>query len=85
MYAGHDYPLDGRKAAQFTTVGQERTLNKHLLGITERETFVDWRNTRDAQLGTPKLLYPSLLFNIKAGRPPSSGFVKIPIKAPFKI
>ena len=46
-------------------------LNKHVGGPkASLETFVKMRSERDAQLGAPKLLHPSLQVNLRGGRVP---------------
>lgn len=80
LFSGHDYPPDTRPEAMFTTIGQSKTANKQLNASTKLDEFISWRNGRDAGLNVPKLLYPSLIFNVKAGRPPLDGFVKVPLK-----
>lgn len=50
------------------TVAEQRKLNKHgKHGIKEVE-FIQMRDARDATLGEPKLIHPSLMTNIRAGK-----------------
>lgn len=52
------------------TVDEQRTSNKHgKIGTTEA-SFIKLRDPRDATLGEPKLLHPSLQVNIRAGKLP---------------
>lgn len=81
LYVGHDYPKT-RGVGQFTTVEQEGIENLQVNFKTDSDSFVQFRDNRDAGLDVPKLLYPSLIFNIKAGKPPKCGFVKVPVTAP---
>ncbi len=82
----HDYAPGGREVRWETTVGEERSSNIHVHdGVTEDE-FVVLREARDATLGMPKLIIPSLQVNIRAGHlpePDKSGrrFLKIPVNA----
>lgn len=71
LYMCHDYKAPGRDSfAWETTVGEERRSNPHVHdGISEDE-FVAMREGRDATLPVPKLLYPSIQVNIRAGRLP---------------
>jgi glyoxylase-like metal-dependent hydrolase (beta-lactamase superfamily II) len=71
LYMCHDYKAPGRDSfAWETTVGEERKSNPHVHeGISEDE-FVAMREGRDASLPVPKLLYPSIQVNIRAGRLP---------------
>lgn len=69
LYVGHDYP-SGRDHNCVTTVGEQRQLNKHVkFGISEA-SFIQFRQTRDATLGAPRLFHPSLQVNIRAGKLP---------------
>ena len=88
LFVGHDYiPETGRKDfAWETTVGEERRANVHVGGGVAEADFVARRTARDAGLGVPKLLLPSLQVNIRAGElpsPESSGkrFLKFPVNA----
>lgn len=87
LFVGHDYPpSDSRSTPAFSTpIGAQRDANKHMKDGTSLDQFTEWRSNRDATLGAPRLLMPSLQFNIRAGHfpePDSEGnyFVKIPLK-----
>ena len=88
LFVGHDYlPETGRTEFVWeTTVGEERRANIHIGGGVSEADFVARRNARDAVLGKPKLILPSLQVNIRAGDLPpaeASGkrFLKLPINA----
>lgn len=88
LFVGHDYlPETGRTDfAWETTVGEERRANVHVGGGVSEADFVARRNARDAVLGKPKLILPSLQVNIRAGDlppPEASGkrFLKLPVNA----
>ena len=88
LYVGHDYlPETGRTGFVWeTTVGEERRANIHVGGGVSEAAFVARRNARDAVLGKPKLILPSLQVNIRAGDlppPEASGkrFLKLPVNA----
>jgi glyoxylase-like metal-dependent hydrolase (beta-lactamase superfamily II) len=89
MFMCHDYLPKGRTEYQWeTTVGEEKKHNVHLNENTSAEEFVEARKERDATLGMPRLIIPSIPVNIHGGRLPSpdeSGtvFLKIPINAIF--
>lgn len=69
-FAGHDYP-SGREKSCVSKVSDQMALNKHVGGPkASLETFVKMRSERDAQLGAPKLLHPSLQVNLRGGRMP---------------
>jgi glyoxylase-like metal-dependent hydrolase (beta-lactamase superfamily II) len=82
----HDYQPGGRPPAWISTVGQQRLTNKHVRdGVSEAE-FVRMRRARDATLGMPQLLWPSVLVNIDAGRLPRAegnglSYLKLPLNA----
>lgn len=80
----HDYQPNQRELAYFTSVKESKTANIHVNEFTDIDSFVEVRTKRDNTLAAPKLLYPSLQVNIKAGALPekSAGgqsFIKIPI------
>lgn len=70
IYLCHDYPQDGEEPVCSLTVGESRRANVHIRDDTRREDFVAMRNARDAKLGMPRLILPSLQVNILAGAPP---------------
>ncbi len=87
LYMCHDYKAPGRDVyAWETTVAEQRAENVHINdGVTEGD-FVEFREGRDATLGMPALILPSLQANIRAGHlpePESNGvrYFKVPIDA----
>lgn len=71
LFMCHDYGPNGRDIQWETTVGEEKEHNIHVgQGRTEEE-FVKFRTARDAQLGMPKLIIPSLQVNMRAGEVPT--------------
>ena len=81
----HDYKAPNRDEFVWeTTVLAERTANVHVReGITEDE-FVSMRTQRDATLGMPRLILPSIQVNMRAGRfpePEENGtrYLKLPL------
>ncbi|SDK25823.1 MBL fold metallo-hydrolase [Microbulbifer yueqingensis] len=85
MFMCHDYPPEGEREHQCeTTVGEQRRSNIHLRdGISENE-FVKMRTERDATLGMPRLIIPSIQVNIRAGQmPPAEDngvvYLKVPV------
>ncbi|KAG5342962.1 hypothetical protein C0989_005911 [Termitomyces sp. Mn162] len=70
LFVGHDYPPGDRHPLCMATVDEQRHMNKHgKTGTTEQE-FIKFRQDRDATLGEPKLLHPSLKVNICGGKVP---------------
>ncbi|KAJ7703207.1 Metallo-hydrolase/oxidoreductase [Mycena rosella] len=82
LFVGHDYPI-GRDQLCMSTVGHQTDSNKHGgKGISESE-FIAFRNARDAVLGTPHLLHPSLQTNIRGGRLPRDTMGRLAFKIPI--
>jgi glyoxylase-like metal-dependent hydrolase (beta-lactamase superfamily II) len=85
LYLCHDYKAPGREAyAWETTVGEESDRNLHVGGGISEEDYVAMRTSRDATLCAPKLLYPAIQVNIRAGKlpePSANGqrFLKLPL------
>ena len=85
IFLCHDYKAPGRdRFAWETTVGEELDRNIHLAGGKSEEEYVAMRQARDATLCAPKLLYPAIQVNIRAGRlpPPEDNgrrYLKIPV------
>lgn len=87
LFMCHDYKAPGREHFLYqTSVGEERAHNVHVHeGISEDE-FVAMRQARDATLGMPALILPSVQVNIRAGQlPPAEAngtrYLKIPLNA----
>lgn len=85
MFMCHDYPPDGSRPHHCeTTVGEQKRSNIHLKdGISEAQ-FVKMRTERDATLGMPRLIIPSIQVNIRAGQmPPAEDngtvYLKVPV------
>jgi len=87
LFMCHDYKAPGRDEYRWeTTVAEQREKNVHVhTGVTE-DQFVEFREGRDAKLGMPALILPSLQANIRAGDlpdPEANGirYFKVPIDA----
>lgn len=85
IFVGHDYKAPGRdEFAWETTVGAQKAANVHVGGGTDEDSFVDLRETRDAKLGMPKLIVPSLQVNMRAGHmPPPDEQGTVMLKVPI--
>lgn len=86
IYVCHDYPGDEREHECRTTVAEQRAENIHVHDGIDEQGFVAMRDKRDATLGMPKLILPSIQVNIRAGdMPPADAqgkvFLKLPINA----
>lgn len=81
----HDYKAPARDAFVWeTTVGEERRQNIHVHDGVSAAEFIAMRKTRDATLGMPLLLLPSVQVNIRAGHlpPPEANgtrYLKLPL------
>jgi glyoxylase-like metal-dependent hydrolase (beta-lactamase superfamily II) len=84
LFMCHDYKAPGRdEFAWETTVAKQKSGNVHIARKTKRD-FVKLRNARDATLGMPKLIIPSIQVNMRAGRmpPPEDNgtiYLKVPV------
>jgi glyoxylase-like metal-dependent hydrolase (beta-lactamase superfamily II) len=86
LYMCHDYPPAGREATCHTTVAEQRRANIHVRDGVTQDDFVQMRTKRDATLGMPTLMLPSIQVNIRAGAlPPAEHngvrYLKIPLNA----
>lgn len=85
LFMCHDYKAQGREEfAWETTVAEQLECNVHINRNVSRDEFVAMRESRDAELGMPRLMLPSIQVNVRAGRPPqpeSNGvsYLKIPL------
>lgn len=87
LFMCHDYKAPGRDDFRYqTSVAEQRALNVHVHeGISEAD-FVAMRSARDATLGMPTLILPSVQVNMRAGQlPPAEDngtrYLKIPLDA----
>ena len=87
VFVGHDYLPQGRTDYRFeTTVAEQRAQNIHIGGGGSEDAFVAMREARDATLGAPQLILPSLQVNIRAGDlpPPDANghrYLRLPLNA----
>jgi len=87
LFMCHDYKAPGRDEFVWeTTVAEQRASNIHISDDVSRDDFVAMREGRDAQLGMPKLILPSLQVNLRAGQLPDPEdndirYLKIPLDA----
>jgi glyoxylase-like metal-dependent hydrolase (beta-lactamase superfamily II) len=83
VFVCHDY-APGRPPAWETTIVAQRMGNIHLRADTSVDEFVALRRSRDATLGVPALILPSVQINIRAGEHPApesngTAYLKIPL------
>ena len=87
VFVGHDYKAPGRdEFAWETTIGEQKALNIHIGAGKPLEEFVSMRQERDATLGMPRLILPSIQTNMRAGQfpePENNGvrYLKVPVNA----
>jgi len=87
LFLCHDYKAPGRDRFVWeTTVGAERFGNVHVHDGIGEDAFVAMRTERDATLGMPKLILPSVQVNMRAGhlpQPEANGtrYLKLPLDA----
>ena len=86
IFVCHDYMPDGRALEYETTVSAEREANIHVHEGGSESAFVAMRTARDATLGMPTLILPSLQVNMRAGHfPPAEPngqlYLKLPVNA----
>jgi len=85
LFLCHDYKAPGRDRFVWeTTVGAERSGNVHVHEGVGEDAFVAMRTERDATLGMPKLILPSVQVNMRAGhlpQPEANGtrYLKLPL------
>jgi glyoxylase-like metal-dependent hydrolase (beta-lactamase superfamily II) len=85
VFVCHDYKAPGRdNFAWESTVGDQKRRNVHIGSGRSLAEFVALRQARDASLGMPRLIIPSLQVNMRAGHmpaPASDGktYLKLPI------
>jgi glyoxylase-like metal-dependent hydrolase (beta-lactamase superfamily II) len=87
LFMCHDYKAPGRdEYAWETSVRAQRDSNIHINDLVSRDEFIAMREGRDAQLGMPKLILPSIQVNVRAGELPAPEdndirYLKIPLDA----
>ncbi|MGC1495772.1 MAG: MBL fold metallo-hydrolase [Sulfitobacter sp.] len=83
LFMCHDYGPNGRAIKWETTVADQKAGNIHVGGDKTRDDFIKFRTERDAQLGMPKLIIPSLQVNMRAGEVPTdengNPMLKVPV------
>ena len=82
LFMCHDYGPNGRDIQWETTVGAEKAHNIHVGKGATKEEFVKFRTERDATLGMPKLIIPSLQVNMRAGEMPTDTDGRPMLKVP---
>ncbi len=87
IFVGHDYKAPGRdEFAWETTVAEQKARNIHVAAGKDKNTFIEMRTKRDAELNVPKLIVPAIQVNMRAGQmpePDANGqvYLKVPVNA----
>jgi glyoxylase-like metal-dependent hydrolase (beta-lactamase superfamily II) len=86
VFLCHDYPSGGEAPRSQTSIAEQMQANRHIARESSEEEFVAMRTSRDATLSVPKLLWPALQVNIRAGHlPPAEdngrSYLKLPLDA----
>ncbi|MCX2975524.1 MBL fold metallo-hydrolase [Halieaceae bacterium IMCC8485] len=86
LFMCHDYAPGGREVEFQSTVAAQRERNIHVNQSVTEDSFVNMREARDRTLNMPKLIFPSLQVNMRAGHFPEPEdnqkvYLKIPINA----
>ncbi len=86
LFVCHDYGAEGRAIAWETSVAEQRAGNIHVRDGVGEDAFVALREARDATLGMPRLIIPSIQVNMNAGRLPAGDaegrrFLTVPLNA----
>lgn len=85
LFLCHDYKAPTRDRYVWeTTVADERRDNIHVRDGVSEKAFVTMRKERDAKLAAPRLLFPSVQVNVRAGALPppeanGTAYLKIPL------
>ena len=85
VFTAHDYKAPGREDfAWESTIGEQKARNVHVGNGQDMATFVQMREARDAKLGMPRLILPSVQVNMRGGEMPPAEengqrYLKIPV------
>ena len=85
IFLCHDYKAPGRGHYVWeTTIEAQRTTNIHVHEGISEDNFTAMRTARDATLGMPRLILPSVQVNIRGGRLPppednGTSYLKLPL------
>lgn len=90
LFICHDYQPNGRPLKFETSVLEQKKANIHAKENISEEDFVQLREKRDSTLSMPRLIFPSLQANIRAGNIPQEesneiSYFKVPISHKSKL
>ena len=69
LFLCHDYPKNRDVVAE-TSIASHKQYNLHIKNNNSKENYIKMREERDATLGLPQLMIPSIQVNINAGKLP---------------
>lgn len=84
LYMCHDYPPESRGLRFECTVAEQMQTNVHVAAGASKDDYIEMRSKRDATLGLPNLILPSVQVNVRAGHLPDTednqvSYLKIPL------
>jgi len=84
LFMCHDYPPESRGLRFECTVAEQKETNVHVANGTSKDEYIEMRTSRDATLGLPNLILPSVQVNVQAGHLPDPednqvAYMKIPL------
>ena len=85
VFTAHDYKApEWEEFAWESTIGEQKARNVHVGNGQDMATFVQMREARDAKLGMPRLILPSVQVNMRGGEMPPAEengqrYLKIPV------
>lgn len=87
LFMCHDYMPGGREPQWESTVAEQKQGNIHVHNGISESDFVSMRESRDKTLGMPRLIFPSLQVNMRAGHlpPPEGNSDKVYLKVPINV
>ncbi|WP_257389371.1 MBL fold metallo-hydrolase [Tahibacter caeni] len=86
LYLCHDYPPRDAEPRDVVDLVEQRSGNAQLRRDTAESDYVARRQARDATLPVPRLLYPALQVNIRAGRlPPAADNGTVYLRIPLRV
>ncbi|PWQ93726.1 MBL fold metallo-hydrolase [Leucothrix arctica] len=84
LFLCHDYPPEGRGFTFESSVHDQKMSNIHVKDGISEDDFVVMREARDKESGMPRLIFPSLQVNMRAGHFPEPAtedavYLKVPV------
>ena len=67
VYICHDYPESDQEPYFMATIAEHKKNNSMVAEIISEEDYIKIRNKRDNTLAVPKLIFPAIQYNMRAG------------------